>query len=180
MNYLAFFPENTWMILLCDRLSGTRDNTDKKQIFAELQRLPQFENKNLDDMYKKTEKKYYFKWFVGKIYNEPTARSMHVLYRHTSHSSHPSLIRPHNNYEPQITASEILDLKLLLFYNILAEVEGHRHMIEQKKFPINETKTFIDEILPQIHTNGMMTSFFPDHPNIVSKVLIHPPNKPWE
>lgn len=105
---------------------------------------------------------------------------MRKVHRQMNHVSHPSWIYPHTNYESQTTVLEISELKLLLFYNILAEVQGHKHMMEQNKFPMNETADFIGKILPKIHTENGMVLLFPDHSDIASKVCIYPPSKPWE
>ena len=180
MNYIAYFPNDTWLILFHDHLDGTREEEDKKRKLTELQTIPYFCNKTLSCLLKKTDRKYYFKWFVKQVYNETTAQSMFRVHHAMSHSVHSSLLRLQQNYEKPTVSLEIADLKMLLFYNILAEVEGHRHMLSQNIFPYNETKKFLDKILIQIHTNKKMPSLFPDHPAIVSKVCIHPPGKPWE
>ena len=180
MNYIAYFPNDTWLILFRDHLAGTREKADQRSKLAELQTISYFPNKTLSCLLKKTERKYHFKWFVKQVYSETTTQSMFSVHQAMSHSAHSSLLRQQQNYEKQSVSLEIADLKMLLFYNILAEVEGHRHMLSQNIFPYNETKKFLDKILIQIHTNKKMPSLFPDHPAIVSKVCIHPPEKPWE
>ena len=180
MNYMAYFPNDTWLILFRDHISGTREKVERRHKLNELQHISYFHNKTLCYLLKKTERKYYFKWLVKKVYRESTAQSMFNVHQAMSHSAHASLLRPQKNYEKQAVSLEISDLKLLLFYNILAEVEGHRHMLSQNIFPYSETKKFIDKMLIQIRTNGGIPSLFPDHPNIVSKVCIHPPGQPWE
>ena len=179
MNYLAFFPKDVWFVLFGDHMSGVRGEQLQNIKFNELQHISYFQNAKLDVLLQKTYRKYHFKWFVNRIYDKPTADAMFGVHREMSHSAHPSLLRPQQDFNPQIISYEIYDLAILLFYNILAEVEGHKHMISENEFPSDVTRKFIDEMLELLNRNKTFPSLFPDHSSIASKVLIHPPGHPW-
>ena len=52
-------------------------------------------------------------------------------------------------------------------------------MITQNKFPVNETESFIEKMLPKMQINGMIPLLFPNHPSIASKLCISPTGHPW-
>ena len=53
-------------------------------------------------------------------------------------------------------------------------------MITEGKIPVNEILTFTEKIRGILVKDGKMSSLFPDHPDIVDQVVIHPPGSPWE
>ena len=183
MNYLAFFPSNICDVLFHDVINGLREESDKKQKLNSFvsHTKPSFcQTLTTDKILSNIKNKYYFKWLSKQIYAKQTTNSINSMYNKWSPSVHSSLLRPQTNYDKETTASELYDLQLLLFFNILAEVEGHGDMIKKDLFPYHKSKQFIDSILPLLRQNGRMISFFPDHPDIASKVYIHPPGAPWK
>ena len=71
-------------------------------------------------------------------------------------------------------------IELLSFFNILAELNGHKAMMDKKMFPYAETFDFAEKMRTKLVKDGKMGSLFPDHPDVVKKVLIHPPGFPWK
>ena len=181
MNYLAFFPADIDDVLFHEVIHGIRDEKEKKLELEAFKRktAPQFKNLDIDQTLQRIKSKYSFKWFLEQIYDDQTIKSMKNAYRQWSGSTHASLLRFQSNYNKQITASEIHYLQIFLFYNILAEVEGHQNMIPNQ-FPYVQTKEFIDKMTTILNKKGGLPLLFPDNPTIASKVIIHPPGKPWE
>lgn len=183
MCYLAFYPSDINDIIIKDRISGIRNLEEKKnelEKFKTETRLPVFKNFNSDEVLEKIKGKYFFKWYLDQVYADQTKKSMNVLYRDLSNSVHSSFIRPQIKYDKQITEQGLVDVELLLFYNLVAEIEGHKGMIKAKLFPLKESMEFMEKMRAVLVKDGKLPSLFPDHPDIISKVMIHPPGSPWE
>ena len=71
-------------------------------------------------------------------------------------------------------------LKLLLYYNIAAEIEGQKRITANNAFTRNKSIVFADRMARQISQNGNIDSLFPDHPDIIPKFDCHPSGPPWE
>ena len=63
---------------------------------------------------------------------------------------------------------------------MIAEIEGHKGMIKANLFPFKESREFMEKMRAILVKDGKLPSLFPDHPDIIEKVMIHPPGSPWE
>ena len=183
MNYLAFYPEEINDIIIKDRISGIRDLEEKKSELEKFKietNVPHFQNFDSDELLQRIKGKYIFNWFLDNVYSDETKKSMKISYKDLSNSTHSSLIRQQFAYDKQFTEKILKDVELFLFYNLLAEIEGHKEMIRSKLFPIKESLEFMEKMRAVLVTDGKLPSLFPDHPDIISKVMIHPPGSPWE
>jgi len=181
MNYLAFYPDNINDIIIRDRISGIRNTEDKKNELEKFKTETQisiFKNFNSDEVLERIKGKYYFNWYLDQIYADHTKKPMNILYHDLSNSIHSSLLRPQIKYDKELTDKVLRDVELLLFYNLLAEVEGHKRMISANLFPIKESTEFLEKMRAILVTDGKLPSLFPDHPDILSRVMIHPPGSP--
>ena len=181
MYYMSFFPSEAAQIMCADYVSGTRDNERKKKIkyFVEViwKDLPYYDVSN---MIKAIKNKYYFKWYLKKIYTEKTSKPMIQIHSDWNTSAHPSLARSLPEYNKKNTSNEINSLKLLLYYNIAAEIEGQKRITANDAFTRNESIQFLDKMAERISQNGNIGSLFPDNPDIIPKFVCHPPSSPWE
>ncbi|CAD6368619.1 hypothetical protein NMT12_120107 [metagenome] len=183
MCYLSFYPDDVNDIIIKDRISGINDDEKKRNEldkFKTESSFPAFQNFNSDEAINRIKGKYYFKWFLDKVYNEETKKAFSTLYHHLSNSTHSSFMRHQIQYDKELTNKIFEDVELLLFYNLVAEIEGHKRMINSKLFPIKESMVFMEKMRALLVKDGKLASLFPDHPDILSKVMIHPPGYPWE
>ena len=181
MYYVCFFPNEAAQIMCADYVSGCRKLAREKKVKYFVGSVwkghPRIDaNKMLGDI----NDKYYFQWYLKKIYVAKTREAMIELHSELNTSAHPSLVRPLPEYNKENTANEINRLKLLLYYNIAAEIEGQKHITANDAFTRNKSIVFADKMARQISQNGNIDSLFPDHPDIIPKFDCHPSGPPWE
>ena len=171
MNYMGFFPEEAPYILFRDYMQERNKGKIEKEFDAfKSQISPDFQTIDRNKALKSIQR-YSFRWFSERVYKQSTFDSMYETYRQLSTDVHPSSRRLQNNYEKEQTTLEITALKFLLFYNILAEVEGHGAMIRNNLFPYRDTCKFLEKMEGMLSRDGQMQLWIPDNPNILSKVI---------
>ncbi len=135
-----------------------------------------------EDLLNKLNKKYDYSWIRKQIFSEEQIEQQRKTYGLFSTSSHGSMIRVQQMRD--YSKEEIGDLfeliELLSFFNINCELNGHRQMIKENKFPIDEVRSFSEKLRAKLARNGKMHSLFPDKPEIAKKLILHPPGPPWE
>ncbi len=183
MYYISFFPNEIRDILLKDQIVGKSDE-DAINSLKSNKTLDFFENKELGDLkifVKELGHKYYFKWFVRKIYSESQIKQLESTFGLLSISSHSSVARKQyaSGYEKEETGDIFELIELLSFFNILAQANGHKEMMDERKYPIAELTEFVEKIRGVLAKDGKMSSLFPDHPEIINKLIISPPRAPW-
>lgn len=184
MYYASFFPSEIKYMILKDHMEGRDDTKAIKYLQSERAKYV-FKQTDLDNpasLIKYVEDKYFFKWFNRKIYTEDQSNKAKSAYSLLSISSHGSLMR-HQLPEEDTKAhtSDLFEfIELLSFFNILAELNGHKVMIEKKLIPYQEIFDFVEKMRTKLVKDGKMGSLFPDHPDVAKKVLIHPPSIPWD
>lgn len=183
MYYISFFPSEIKNIILKDHIEG---NDDKKAIkyLKSKNALTIFESNEINNPTKLIEpvkRKYHFKWFTRKIYSKVQINQMTSTYGLLSTSSHSSTVRRQQvkGYSKKDTGDTFEFIELLSFFNILTELNGHKTMIKEEKIPGIEIMNFAEKMRAKLIKDGKMGSLFPDRPDIVKKVMIHPPGPPW-
>jgi len=184
MYYISFFPSEIKYIILRDHIEGN-DNTKAVKYLKSENALTIFkpnEINNTEELIEQVKPKYFFKWFTRKIYSEIQIRQLKSTYGLLSTSSHSSTIRRQlvKGYSKEDIGDTFEFIELLSFFNIVAELNGHTAMIEEKKISGIEISTFAEKMRAELIKDGKMGSLFPDHPDIVKKVMIHPPGHPWD
>ena len=183
MYYLSFFPSEIKYIILKDHIEGNNNTKALNYLKSEnaLTIFTQEEITTPEDLIKKVERKYFFKWFSRKIYSEVQIKQLGLTYGLLSSSTHSSTNRRQS--EKGYSRNNVNDtfefIELLSFFNILAELNGHGKMISDHKIPSEEIMMFAEKMRTNLIKDGKMGSLFPDHPDIAKKVLIHPPGSPW-
>lgn len=181
--YLAFYPNEANYVFLHDIIHGIRTENEKIKKLEEFKsdtQLDIFKQFNSNELIEQIKGKYYFKWFVERVYNEQTKQAVNNIHSNLSGSTHPSFTKPQIQYDEKRINKMLRDTELLLFYNIVAEIEGHSNMIESNLFPLQESVTFMEKMRSVLVQEGRLASLFPDHPDIASRVRFHPPGSPWE
>lgn len=181
--YLSFYPNEADSIFIHDILHGIRDENEKirkLEKFKSDTKLDSFKRLNSNEIIEQIKGKYYFKWFVKEVYNEQTGQAVNNIYSSMSESTHPSFTQSQIQYDKERIDKMLRDTELLLFYNLVAEIEGHSNMIETNLFPFQESWTFMEKMRSMLVQEGRLVSLFPDHRDIVSRVRVHPPGSPWE
>jgi hypothetical protein len=184
MYYMSFFPDECGKVLLSEYISGKKDEDAitilKSPITSKIYEI--YNMAYSEQLLNQLRDKYYFDWFLKKIYSVDQISRMKSTYSLFNTSSHSSIIRT-GNLQPysKYNTGDIFELiEILSFFNIASEVNGHRKMIELKKFPYVETARFMEEVRSKLAKDGRMYSLFPDNPGISNKLIISPPGKPWE
>jgi len=183
MYYISFFPSEIKYIILKDEIEGNNTTKAIKYLKSE-NALTIFTQNELDEpeeLLKKVDRKYYFKWFSRKIYSKIQIKQLESTYGLLSTSTHSSTNRRQSGgeYSKKNTGDTFEFIELLSFFNILTELNGHGEMISEYQLPRDEIMTFAEKMREKLTKDGKMGSLFPDHPDIVDKVLIHPPGAPW-
>lgn len=181
--YLSFYPNEIDYMIIHDLISGIRNDKEKIEKIKEFKshtNFPPFKNINPDEIIEKCKNRYNFKCLVKKIYTTKNVQVINNLYSSMSTSTHSSFIKSYRPYDKKSHDKTLRDLELLLFYNLIATISGHKDMIEAGLFPFNESKAFMEKMRSILTQDGRLPFLFPDHPDIASRVNIHPPGPPWE
>jgi len=184
MYYISFFPDEIKYVILNDHVEGSENITKAEEYLKSKGALMIFKPNEIAEskkLFKKLEHKYYFKWFVRRTYSDDQIEQMKKTYGLLSISSHSSTIRQQSvgeNFKQNI-GDTFGFIELLSFFNIVAAVNGLKTMIQEKKISGTEIMSFAEKMRTKLVKDGKMGSLFPDKPDIVQKVLIHPPGPPW-
>lgn len=181
--YLSFYPDELDCMIIHDLIAGIRTEKEKIEKIEEFKantNFSPFKNINSDEIIDKCKGKYNFKWIVKNIYTQKNTQTLNNLHSSMSTSTHSSFIKSQMPYDRKSTDKMFQDLALLLFYNLIAVMAGHKDMIEAGLFPFSKSKVFVEKMRSMLVQDGRLPFLFPDHPEIVSKVNIHPPGSPWE
>ncbi|MGI0007353.1 MAG: hypothetical protein ACREAR_05085 [Nitrosotalea sp.] len=184
MYYASFYPGEIKYMLLKDHMEGRDDTRAMKYLQSENAKLvfTQEELANPKHIINYIEDKYFFKWFNRKIYTDEQIGKSKSTYSLLSISSHGSLIR--KQLDKELFEANTGDLfgfiELLSFFNILAELNGHKAMMAQNIISRQEIFDFMEKMRAKLVRDGKMGSLFPDHPDVAKQVMIHPPGSPWD
>ena len=181
--YLSFYPNDFTNIVSRDVILWVKSPEEREtrlKEFYDTTKLDVFRDIDPKRVIEYVERKYYFKWFTERVYDEATTQSMEKLHRDLSQSTHSNFMKPQPKYDKETTHKMLRDMEILLFYNLVAEIEGHKEMIKAGQFPMQESNAFLERIRAALVTNGELANLFPNHPDIASKVFVHPPGPPWD
>lgn len=183
MYYVSFYPENCGKILLREQIEGKKGRSREILQSSNVKKICEiYDIKYSEDLLNELNKKFDYSWIRRQIYSEGQIEQQRKTYGLFSTSSHGSMIRVRQMRD--YSKEEIGDLfeliELLSFFNINCELNGHRKMIEEEKFPVKEVIDFSEKLRAKLVRGGKMHSLFPDRPEIAKKVMLHPPGKPWE
>lgn len=183
MYYLSFYPEHCGKILLREHIEGKQGRAREILQSSKVAKICEmFSIEYSEDLLQELNKKYNYSWFRKQIYSEEQIVQQRKTYGLFSASSHGSMIRVQQMRE--YSKEEIGDLfeliELLSFFNINCELNGHRQMIKENKFPVDEVINFSEKLRSRLARDGKMHSLFPDKPEIAKKIILHPPGSPWE
>ena len=184
MYYMSFFPDECGKVILCEYISGKKDE-DAINILTSPRASKIYEIYNMtysSELLNQLRDKYHFDWFLKKIYSADQISRMKSTYSLFNTSSHSAITRVGNlqPYSKEDTGDIFELVEILSFFNIASNVNGHRKMIEARKFPFIETARFMEKIRSKLAKDGNMYSLFPDNPEISNKLIISPPGSPWE
>ena len=184
MYYISFFPDEIKYVILSDHVEGSE--TKKAEKYLKSDSAPMiFKPNEINEpkkLFRKIERKYFFNWFVRQIYSKEQIEQMKKTYGLLSISSHSSTIRrqpQEENFEENI-GDTFEFIELLSFFNIVAEVNGLKTLIQEEKISGSEIMSFAEKMRAELVKDGKMYSLFPDHQDIAKKVMIHPPGPPWD
>ena len=181
MYYTSFFPNEIAQIMCADYTSGYRRLEREKKVKHFVKSIWKGHARtNINKMLNDIKDKYYFPWYLKKIYLEDTSKPMIELHSHLNTSAHPSFTRSLPEYNKENTDNEIRHLELLLYYNIAAEMEGQKRIIASDIFTRNESMQFLNKMAKRISKNGQFVYLFPNNPDIIPKFNCRPTGSPWE
>ena len=162
MEYLASYPDERDNMIYADAVRSTK-NKEKEKTIADVHKYISEDECNEQVILKQINKKYHFKWYLKKLYGDPNHDA--GFYKHFSQLTHSSMDKMHqqlawmhshkssnllcsdiSNYDYEILDIVPQHLEVLLFRNIVAELNGNKNMAAEGKFPYVELISFLDEL----------------------------------
>ena len=116
--YLSLYPNEADYIFIHDIIHGIRDESEKiKKLekFKSDTKLDIIKQFNPNEIIEQIHDKYYFKWFVRKVYNKETRQAVNNIYSSMSESAHPSFTKSQIQYDKKRIDKMLQDAELLLF-----------------------------------------------------------------
>lgn len=149
ISYLASHPNETLYVIAKDHVTGIRDNNEiidklnelKTSIFA-----PLFDGITMSVVRKKLIKKYTYPWYNTQVYSSDYKSTVEKYFHTISATMHANpnyYYYGYNGYNKEITNSDLIHIKSLLFLNIASVKNGWKN--NSKQFPIEETKKLLEQ-----------------------------------
>jgi len=181
--YLSLHPNELDCMLIRDEINGIRDEAAKRKKIEDFKSgvgIPAFKSMDTDGILRRCKGKYNFDWILKNVYDERTTKIAKGFYSSLSDSVHARFTKSMPSYNKEAIHKTLRDVEFLLFYNIVAEIEGHGDMIGSGLFPFDESRAFVDKTLAVLKTDEGFPSLFPDHQSIATRVRVHPDCPPWK
>ena len=162
MEYLASYPDERDNMIYADAVTSMK-NKEKEKAIVDVHKYISENECNKQVILKQINGGYYFRWYLKKLYGDPNQDAgLYKYFSQLTHSSmdkmHQQLAWMHSHKSSNLLCSdisnydyEILDiiprhLEVLLFRNIVAELNGNKNMTAEGKFPCVELISFLDEL----------------------------------
>ena len=170
--YLSYNQEDLFPVLLKDQIPYTQNLKDKKRAVENfLARHTVYGECDIDETIANI-KKYTRQYFLKSLYSKPTISNVNRIYSRLSNAVHANLGNHTYNYDKSTTDVAFLQLELMLFHNIIIEVECNLPNKRTPGFPYKESLEFLNGVWADMSRDKTLL-MLPDRPGLDNTAANH-------